>query len=131
MGLRKDKGALAEFWESDAVLTGVVVPGLATMRRQRMMTPIGWFGIGGIDDIVSRTGGDILKVKEEVGDGFRESIQRLRQRYTLHYEMPAGRPGEQREVRVELIGEAARRHRGARISARTGYIVPAAGPRRN
>ena len=71
------------------------------------------------------------KVKEDVRDGFRESIQRLRQRYTLHYEMPIARPGEQRHVRVELIGDAARRHRGARISARTGYIVPGAGPRRN
>ena len=122
MGVKKDARAVAEFWESDAVLTGMVVPGLAAMRRQRMMSPFGWFGIGGIDDIVRRTGGEKLKA-ENAGDGFRELIRRLRQRYSLHYEMPAARAGEERHVKVTLTGAAARRHRGVRITARTGYIV--------
>lgn len=123
MGLKKDERAVAEFWESDAVLTGVVVPGLVAMRRQRMMTPIGWFGIGSIDDIVRRTGGEKLKV-ENAGDGFQEVMRRLRQRYTMHYEMPVARAGEERHIKVTLTGEAARQHRGARITSRTGYIAP-------
>jgi VWFA-related protein len=128
MGLKKDKDAVAEFWESDAVLAGVVVPGLASMRRQRKMTPIGWFGIGGIDDIVSRTGGEKLKV-ENAGEGFQEVMRRLRQRYMLHYEMPAARPGERRHLEVSLTAAAATRHRGARVTARSGYIVPGASAR--
>jgi hypothetical protein len=54
MGINEDDRAVAEFWESDAGPTDVVVRGLASMRRQRMFTPFGCFGIGGIDDIVSR-----------------------------------------------------------------------------
>jgi VWFA-related protein len=123
MGLKKDPRAVAEFWESDAVLTGVVVPGLASMRQQRMLSPIGWFGIGGIDDIVTRTGGEKLKV-DNAGDGVREIMRRLRQRYTLHYEMPPTRAGEERHVKVALTDEAGRRHRGAHVTARTGYIGP-------
>jgi len=125
MGLKKDGRAIADFWESDAVLAGVVVPGLASMRHSRMMSPIGWFGIGGIDDIVSRTGGEKLKV-DNAGDGVRQMMQRLRQRYTLHYEMPAARPGDERHVKITLTGDAARQYRHARITAREGYTVPEA-----
>jgi hypothetical protein len=58
----------------------------------------------------------------------REVVRRLRGRYTLHYEMPMTRAGEKRDVKVALTSEAARRYRGARITARTGYIAPGAIP---
>jgi uncharacterized protein (DUF58 family) len=61
MGSTRDEGAVQELWEADAVLSGVVVPGAAVMRRHRMMFPATWFGFGTIDGIVSRTGGDTLK----------------------------------------------------------------------
>jgi hypothetical protein len=38
--------------------------------------------------------------------------------------MPDGKPGKTREIKVELTREAARRFPGARVHARTGYVVP-------
>jgi hypothetical protein len=76
---------------------------------------------------VNRTGGEKLKV-ENAGDGVREVVRRLRRRYTLQYERPMTRAGEKRDVKVALTSEAARRYRGARITARTGYIAPGAIP---
>jgi hypothetical protein len=51
-------------------------------------------------------------------------IQRLRLRYSLHYEMPRAKPGEQRSIKVELSPDARRRYRSASIRARSGYVVP-------
>jgi hypothetical protein len=61
MGSSRDEGATAGLWESDAVVSAVVVPGMATMRRHRMLFPPAWFGFGTIDGIVKNTGGDVLK----------------------------------------------------------------------
>jgi hypothetical protein len=52
-------------------------------------------------------------------------IQRLRQRYSLHYAMPEAKSGEQRKIKVELTGAAAKKYRNVKIRARAGYIVPA------
>jgi VWFA-related protein len=123
MGSSRDEHASRDCWEADAVVSAVVVPGLAAMRRQRMLFPGAWFGFGSIDGIVRNTGGDVLK-GDDAGDGFRRLIQRLRSRYTLHYAMPDGKPGKAREIKVELTRDAAHRFPGARVYARTGYVVP-------
>ena len=123
MGSSRDERAARECWQADAVVSAVVVPGLAAMRRQRMLFPGVWFGFGSIDGIVRNTGGDVLKGDDE-GDGFRRLIQRLRSRYTLHYAMPDGKPGKARGIKVELTRDAARRFPDARVFARTGYVVP-------
>ena len=77
-------------------------------------------GMGGI----SEDSGGATKKFDDAGAGLRQMIRRLRLRYSLAYAMPAGRPGQRREIRVQLTGEAARRYRGADVRARTGYIVP-------
>jgi Ca-activated chloride channel homolog len=123
MGSSREERAARVVWEADAVVSAVVVPGMAAMRRRRMMFPGAWFGFGSIDGIVKNTGGDVLK-SEDAGDGFRRVIERLRSRYSLHYAMPDGKPGKARAIKVELTREAARRHPGARVHARTGYVVP-------
>jgi VWFA-related protein len=123
MGSTRDEGAVQELWEADAVLSGVVVPGVTTMRRQRMLFPATWFGFGTIDGIVRRTGGDALK-GDDPADNFRQMVQRLRLRYTLHYAMPEGKPGKPRKIEVTLTPEASRRYAGARVYARSGYVVP-------
>jgi Ca-activated chloride channel family protein len=123
MGSSRDEDAARMMWEADAVLSGVVVPGMAAMRRQRMFFPPAWFGLGSIDGIVSRTGGDALK-GDDPADSFRQMMRRLRLRYTLHYAMPDGKPGKQRKIEVKLTPDAARRYSGARVYARTGYVVP-------
>jgi Mg-chelatase subunit ChlD len=120
-GSSRDERALAALWEADAVLSGLVVPGMA--MRGRLLFPPAWFGVGSITEIAERTGGDTVKV-DDPGSALHQMIQRLRLRYSLHYEMPPARPNERRSIKVELSAEAGRRYPGARIRARSGYIVP-------
>ena len=126
LGMSNEPRALREFWEADAVLSGVIVPGWAALARRQQLFPATWFGFGKIDGIVKKSGGDVVKARthEEVGDGFRRLVAHLRLRYSLHYSMPEGRPGQERKIKVELTGDAARRHKDARVSARSGYVVP-------
>ena len=94
---------LPTFWEADAVLSGLIVPGMA-VRRRVLFLPV-WFpvnGIAGITEIAEKSGGDALKVGDP-GGAFRQMIQRLRRRYSLHYEMPQAKPGEERTIKVEAL----------------------------
>jgi VWFA-related protein len=120
-GSSREERALADLWEADAVLSGLIVPGMA--MRTRLMFPPSWFGFGGINGMAEKTGGDAVKV-DDPGRAFRQMIARLRLRYSLHYEMPAARPGDERAITVQLAAETARRYRGAKVRARRGYIVP-------
>jgi VWFA-related protein len=120
-GSSRDESALADLWEADTVLSGLIVPGMA--MRSRMLFPPSWFGFGGITGFAERTGGDAVKV-DDPGGALREMIQRLRVRYSLHYEMPQAKPGEHRSIEVELSPDARRRYPGAGIRARSGYVVP-------
>ena len=123
-GSSRDDRALPTFWEADAVLSGLIVPGMA-VRRRVLFLPV-WLpvnGIAGITEIAEKSGGDALKVGDP-GGAFRQMIQRLRRRYSLHYEMPQAKPGEERTIKVELSSEARRRYPGAKIRARSGYVVP-------
>jgi VWFA-related protein len=124
LGSSRDERALPTFWEADAVLNGLIVPGMA-VRRRVLFLPV-WLppsGIAGISDIAEKTGGDAWKVGDP-GSAFRQMIQRLRVRYSLHYEMPQAKPGERRTIEVELSPDAKRRYPGAGIRARSGYVVP-------
>jgi len=120
--------ALTDLWEANAVLSGLVVIERASVAVFSVMQPQSLF-IGGIGNLVEKTGGDIVNLGVNVndtGDGLRRVIERLRMRYSLHYAMPQAKPGEQRKIKVELAPESARKYPGADVHARTGYIVPAA-----
>jgi hypothetical protein len=55
-----------------------------------------------------------------------DTLARIRQRYAMHFYLPAGaRPGEQRSVTVELSASALRRHPYAEVRYRHDYYVPA------
>jgi VWFA-related protein len=120
-GSSRDERALPDLWEADAVLSGLIVPGMA--MRTRLLFPPSWFGFGSISEIAAKTGGDAVKV-DDPGNAFGQMIARLRLRYSLHYEMPAARPGEEHAITVQLAAETARRYPGANVRARRGYIVP-------
>jgi len=69
------------------------------------------------------TGGEVVRAKK-VGTAFRQLIERVRTRYSLHYYSPGGEPGSFRTVTVKLTPQAERGNRNARIRARSGYYVP-------
>jgi hypothetical protein len=120
-GSSRDERALRDLWDADAVLSGLIVTGMAMPGR--MLFPPAWFGFGSITQFAEKTGGDVVKV-DDPGSAFRQMIERLRLRYSLHYEMPEAEPGHERSIMVELSSDAGRRYRGAKVRARRGYVVP-------
>jgi hypothetical protein len=118
-GTGRERGAVADFWDADAVLAGLNV---AAGNARVMLGPC-MFGSCGMSGIAEQTGGDTLRA-DDAGTGFQEIIRRLRRRYSLHYAMPPARPGEQRKIKVELTGDAANRNPHAQIRARSGYTIP-------
>jgi VWFA-related protein len=77
--------------------------------------------------IAEQTGGEAVKV-DAAGEAFDRMIERIRTRYSLHYNMPdSGRAGY-RKIDVELTPSAKLRYPRAEVRARKGYRV--GGPQR-
>jgi len=107
---------LGDLQEADALVLGVIVS-----RGPRIGPLAFWYR--GIRDFAAKTGGYMLNTRD-AADGVRETLNRLRMRYSLYYAAPLCKPGEARIVRVELTQEAAAQHPGAIVRARTGYFAP-------
>lgn len=123
---RRASTVVHRLWEADAVLTGLIVrsPGETAVRTAMMVSsPLTILIQEGMTGVAEKTGGDTIKADDE-GDALRDSMRRIRLRYSLYYAMPPGNPGEQRQIKVELSPDALSRYPGARVRARQGYIVP-------
>ena len=139
---RNEQRALRALEDADAVLSALIAPdALGTGRRQR--SP-GWGDIifgprfpgryprpaprphtqsAGTAEIARASGGDSLPV--EHADALQETLEHLRQRYSLFFSVPAeARVGERRTIAVALAAEAARRYPGAKLKYRAQYVVP-------
>ena len=95
-----------------------------------------------IDEVAELTGGEVV-YSASVGDirkednpysanpdaSLREVIRQARRRYRLYYDLPDGKPGERRQIHVELSAAAQALHPGARIIGRKGYMMPKLGAR--
>lgn len=61
-----------------------------------------------------------------------DTLERLRQRYTLYFSLPDGvQPGQERNIEVDLAPEARRRFSDAEVRYRRAYMSPSnrdAGP---
>jgi VWFA-related protein len=124
---RRESTVVAELWEADALLTGLIVRSELVQTLHTINTITHPYLIGlqaGVKGIAAKTGGDFIHAGE-AGQAFQESMRRIRQRYSLYYPMPDGKPGVRRAIRVELTGDAAKRYPKARVRTRTGYVVPA------
>jgi Ca-activated chloride channel family protein len=116
-----------DLWEADALLCGlelrsagetaalgvrsVISPGAAFMNMENMTS------------VVEETGGDLIKAHDP-GPDFENMISRLRLRYMLVYALPKGKPGEHRNIKVELSEDAKKKYPQARVKARDGYYLP-------
>lgn len=116
-----------ELWEADALLCGlelraagesallgvrsIISPGAAFMNMENMTS------------VVEETGGDLIKGRDP-GPDFEEMIRRLRLRYMLVYALPKGKPGEHRNIKIDLSDEAKKENPKARVRARDGYYLP-------
>ncbi len=119
-GTRDYPGTLRKLWEVDAVVLGVIV---REKRRYNIrIGPPSSYRYMGIRDIVRGTGGDSIDTADAAA-GLRETLHRLRLRYSLYYPLPHALLGEQRKIEVQLTPEAEALHPDAIVRARTGYVV--------
>jgi VWFA-related protein len=123
---RSEKTVVRHFWEADALLSGLIVrnPGFAALHKYiGILAPHTWILEQGMTGVAEKTGGETL-ASDDPGPAFREMMHRIRHRYSLYYVMPRGKPGERREVRIELSEEAQRRYPNGRVRTRKGYLMP-------
>ena len=122
---RQGNTVVHRLWEADASLSGLIIrrPGDQVVNTVAMaMNPLILALREGMEGVAEKTGGDTLKAGN-AGEDFREMMRRIRQRYSLYYAMPQGKPGEQRMVKVELSSEALSQYPKARVRAPKGYIM--------
>ncbi len=123
---RRASTVVHHLWEADAVLTGLIIrsPGETAVRTAMMVSsPLTILIQEGMTGVAEKTGGDTIKA-DDAGDALRDSMRRIRLRYSLYYAMPPGDPGEQRQIKVGLSPDALSRYPAARVRARKGYVVP-------
>jgi VWFA-related protein len=121
---RSEMSVIRNMWEADALLSGLVIPDHWFPVRKAIvavMAPYALLNSGkGMDNIAEKTGGDTIRT-DDPGAMFPEMMRRIRNRYSLYYPMPEGKPGEWRSIRAELTPETQQRFPGARVVARRGY----------
>ena len=127
MRTRREGSVVRDFWEADALLSGLVVrnPRYEAIRAATVILgPQNLVMQAGMRGIADKTGGDFIH-SDDPGTAFRDAMRRIRSRYGIYYALPQAKPGAMRTVHVELKADAAKRYPKARVRARTGYVVPA------
>ncbi len=77
----------------------------------------------GTEEIARRSGGDSMPV--ERASALEETLARLRQRYALHFYLGEdARPGQERNIEVQLASDARRRYPDADVHYRRVYLAP-------
>jgi VWFA-related protein len=75
----------------------------------------------GTAEIARQSGGDSMRVDEAAA--LETTLMRLRQRYTLHFNLPEGvQPGQERGIEVQLADAARRRYAGSEVRYRRVYV---------
>ena len=77
----------------------------------------------GTSEIARRSGGDSVPVDD--ASSLENTLTRIRQRYALHFHLPADvKPGQERNIDVELADSVLRRYPGAEVRYRRVYVTP-------
>ncbi len=77
----------------------------------------------GTAEIARASGGDSYQVDD--ASALETTLSRLRQRYALYFNLPAGaRQGQERRISIALTGSAAQRFSGAELRHRPTYLAP-------
>jgi len=78
----------------------------------------------GTAEIARRSGGDNMPVDD--ASALETTLARIRQRYALHFSLPEGaKPGEERQLDVELAAAARQRYPDAEVRYRRVSLMPA------
>ncbi len=120
--LEPNEDVIRSLYRADAVLNAIAVGGAKPPPPQKPnanpdYTPSDVFLLA------RETGGEVIEAKN-AGRAFRDLMEGIRTRYSLHFRAPEVASGSFRPIRVELTPEARRRYPKAEIRARSGYYVP-------
>ena len=122
---RNEMTVVREYWEADALLTGLIVRSAAVQTLNTVgmiMNPARLALQVGVKGIAEKTGGDFIRA-DDAGASFQEAMRRIRTRYSLYYAASRRQARQlRRSIRVELTQAAAKLHPKSRVRARTGYI---------
>jgi VWFA-related protein len=78
----------------------------------------------GTSEIARDSGGDSMSVND--ASALEDTLERLRQRYTLYFNLPDGvQPGQERNIEADLAPEARRRFSDAEVRYRRTHMSPA------
>ncbi len=129
--------------QADAVLSVLLAPDAMRHRGWTTMDPGGTLGgvilgrrrrvpgpmVGsrtrpaGTPSIARASGGDSIPVDD--ASALKTTLARIRQRYALHFHLPEGvKPGEKRNIEVQLSDSARRRYPDAKVHFRRVYLAP-------
>jgi VWFA-related protein len=114
---KSEKAVVNRLWAADVVVCGLIV------RPRGQTLEFSWPGGEDMLGVAGKTGGETVSANDPA-EAFREMLRRIRRRYSLYYEMPAGKPGATRRVSLELSPEAKSRYPKAEVLARKGYVIP-------
>jgi VWFA-related protein len=77
----------------------------------------------GTSEIAQQSGGDSMSVDD--ASALQTTLERIRQRYALHFYLPAGvKPGEERAIDVQLTSATRSRYPDAEVKFRRVYLAP-------
>ena len=80
----------------------------------------------GTSEIARDSGGDSMSVND--AEALEDTLARLRQRYTLYFNLPEGvQPGQERNIQVDLTPEMRRRFSDAEVRYRRTFIWGSSG----
>jgi VWFA-related protein len=117
-----NEATLQSLFAADTVLNAIVTSNAKAPKEVKGYTNPD-FTPSDVFLLAKQSGGEVLKAKR-AGDTFRQMLERIRVRYSLHYRAPEGVSGQLRRIRVELSPQARRRHPRAEVRARSGYTAP-------
>ncbi len=123
MRTRREESVVHDFWEADAILSGLIVSNPKFQRVHPAGMILNLAMGAGMKGIAQKSGGDAIQ-SDNAGTAFQESMHRIRSRYSLYYALPKGKAGSVRSVKVELAPDAAKQNPKSHVRARTGYVMP-------
>ncbi len=116
-----DEQVIRALYRADAVLNAILTGKAARPdepKPGRYVNPD--FIPSDVFKLAEQTGGEAVEARQ-VGESFREMVERIRARYGLQYEAPASPAGAFHRVEVRLTPAARKRYPRAAVRARAGY----------
>lgn len=118
-----DEDVLRALYGADAVLNAILI---GRQKRPdppppgRELNPD--FTPSDVFKLAEETGGEAVEARRP-GESFQQMIERIRARYSIHYEAPKASQGGFRSIKVELAPGARQRYPQAEVRARAGYYA--------